>query len=325
MAANAIGRWLELEHEKKGHIYPTAIYWLSAQHVCRELGVTDGVIACWYKNNEFSYLVTEGSFSRAGRIILRKLKERREFLDKIVEVNKKEIPAMLKAAEALSGGQLKRLDGAELFKRWENWLNCFLRLMTWSAMGTILEMEEPLLSKELEAILAQKLGASNPKKGEFFQVLTTPPELTSAKREELELLELRLRQLQGLPGGKEIQGHAKKYGWIAFGYDGPGWAASDIEKRLSALPEKETGIKKILEEKKCAAERLREQQLKMEGELRLSPGEKYLFHVLRALGFWKFERKFQNQCGHAMMEDFFKEIAGRNNLSLNQAKMIAPK
>ncbi len=318
------GKWLELAHEKKGHIYPTAIYWLGAQHACKEAGVTHSVTACWYNNHEFSYLVTKGAFSRAGRIILRKLREDKSFLEKIVDVNKKEIPAMLKAAKLLSGEQLKSLSREELFKRWENWLNSFLHLMTWSAMGTVVEMEEPLLSKNLEMLLVKKLGKGSPKAGECFQVLTTPVEPTSAKREELDLLKLRLKQLQGELANEDIEGHTRKYSWIAFGYDGPGWGSADIKKRLNALPKSKSGVEKMLEEKQAAGEELCQQQTRVEKELALSEKEKYLFFVLRTLGFWKFERKFRNQQAHEIMEDFIKELARRNNLSVNQAKMIAP-
>jgi phosphohistidine swiveling domain-containing protein len=317
-------KWLELVHEKKGHIYPTAIYWLSAQHVCRELGIANGTTGCWYKGHEFSYLVKEGAFSNPGKIILEKLKKERAFLEKIVAVNEEEIPLMLDAAKQLSGKQLKDLSGEELFKRWQNWLDSFLRLMTWSAMGTVLEMEQPLLSEELQAVLEEKLGKGNPKTAEYFQVLTTAAEPTTAKKEEIDLLCLRKRQLQRKPIEKEIAAHAGKYGWVAFGYDGPGWGKEDIEARLDALPESVEAIEKTLEKREASVENLQRQQERIEAELNLSGQEKHLFNALRVLGFWKFERKFRNQQGHALMEDFIREIARRNSLSIEQAKMIAP-
>ncbi|MDP2973510.1 MAG: PEP-utilizing enzyme [Candidatus Diapherotrites archaeon] len=318
-------KWLELAHEKRGHIYPSSLYWLSAQHVCKGVGVTGGVIGCWYKNHEFSYMSQEGGLSNAGKKILEKLKADKSFLRKIVAVNETEIPVMLEAARGLSGKQLKELSGAELFKRWQNWLESFLRLMTWSAMGTVLEMEEPLLSKELGVILAKKLGKGNEKAGEYFQVLTTAAEQTIAKKEEIDLLQLRRKQLQAQASEEDIAEHTNKYSWIAFGYDGPGWSKEDLEKRLNGLPSDAAEIGNLIDERETAGEKLKEQQAKIEKELGLSQQQKHLFLALRTLGFWKFERKFMNQKAHALMEDFIREIARRNDLSIEQAKMIAEK
>jgi phosphohistidine swiveling domain-containing protein len=318
-------KWLELAHEKRGHIWPTSLYWISAQHVCKEVGVSDGVIGCWYKQHEFSYMTAKGGLSNSGKRILQKLKDDKGFLRKIVAVNETEIQVMLEAARGLSGKQLQGLNGAELFKRWQCFLDSFIKLMTWSAMGTVLEMEQPLLSKELGEILAKKLGKGNEKAGEYFQVLTTAAEPTIAKKEEIDLLRLKQLQLHGKAGEKEIAEHAKKYSWIAFGYDGPGWSKNDIEKRLQALPQNEAEFGKMIEERETMPEKLKKEQEKIEMELQLTEQEKYLFNVLRTLGFWKFERKFMNQKGHEAMEDFIKEIARRNNLSIEQAKMIAPK
>lgn len=316
--------WIELAHESKGHIYPTAIYWLSAQHVSKQVGVEDGVTGCWYKDGEFSYLVTKGAFSKAGEKILEKLKKEPGFLEKIVEVNHKEIPVVLEAAEKLSGKQLSELSEEELLKRWNDWFDSFMRLMTWSAMGTMLEMEEPLLSKELEELLSKKLGKRNEKIGEHFQLLTTSTEPTVAKKEELDLLNLRLEQLSENISDQDISEHTKKYSWIAFGYDGPGWTKKDTEERLLGLPDKTSEIENLIKEKKNSGKKLEKDQARIEKELKLNDEEKRLFNILRVLGFWKFERKFQNQKGHEMVEDFIKEIARRNDLTLEEAKMIAP-
>ena len=148
------GEWFELAHEKRGYIYPPALYWLSIQYVCQEVGITDGVIATWHINHEFSYLCTPGSLLRAGKIILERLENDKKFLAKIVEVNTEQIPVMLKAARKLSG-DLQQVSGSELYERWSKWLQKFIHLMTYSAMGTVMEMEEPLLTNRLEKLLIE--------------------------------------------------------------------------------------------------------------------------------------------------------------------------
>jgi len=138
------------------------------------------------------------------------------------------------------------------------------------------------------------------------------------------LVAVDIKELSDDLSEEDVLDHVKKYSWIAFGYDGPGWNAEDIKNRLSQLPSDVREIEKLIEEKENKEKDLILQQKEAVQDLGLSEDEEYLFHVLRTLGFWKFERKFQNQKAHIMMEDFIGEIARRNNLSIAQVKMIAP-
>jgi phosphohistidine swiveling domain-containing protein len=321
---NRMATWLELAHEKRGHLYPTALYWVAAQRACKEVGVSDGVIATWYVNHEFSYLTTVGGFSRAGKVILQEFKKDKHFLEKIIEVNTKEIPIMLKATKKLSGSGLGNLSGKELHERWKDWLEKFYSMMRWSVMGTVMEMESPILTNEVEKILKKKLSKGSNKIGEYFQVLTTSIKRTVAAQEEIDLLKLRLLQFKNKLADSALNKHTKQYSWIAFGYDGPGWSKKDITHRLDELSDSESVVKKLLKEKEHTEKYIQNQQQKIVKEIKLNNEEEYLFHVLRTLGFWKFERKFQNQQAHEMMEDFIKEIAHRNQLTIAQVKMIAP-
>ncbi len=317
-------KWLELAHEKRGHIYPTTLYWLGAQYAAKQVGVKDNVIGCWYVNHEFSYMATPGGLAVSGKKILEKLSADKKFLQRIVAVNRKEIPVMLKAAKRLSGKELAKFSGQELYKRWEDWLNKFLSMMTWSVMGTVMEMETPLLTQELEKVLIKRLGKGHPKIGEYFQILTTATERTIAGEEEIDLLKLRLVDSNKKLSTKAIANHLGKYSWIAFGYDGPSWNEGTIRYRLDELSKNKIELQKIIKEKLAADKVLLRQQKRAIAAVKLSQHEQYMFEVLRTLGFWKFERKFRNQQAHEMMEDFIKEIARRNKLTVAQTKMIAP-
>jgi phosphohistidine swiveling domain-containing protein len=293
--------WTELSHEKRGHIQPTLLYWLGASKACKLVGFP-GKLACWYKDNEFSYLVEKGVFEKAGKEILNRLIRNDDFLNEIIKNNEQKIPEMLQAAEALVK--------AKNFKSWQEWQQKFIDMMILSVMGTVMEMETPVLSNELESILVRKLGKDNPKVGEYFQVLTTPTELTISQKEEVELLKLKT--------DSQIKDHTKKYSFIAFGYGGPGWSEADIRKRLDDLPED------AIKEKENARIELREKQNSIIQELSLSIQEQSLFETLRVLGFWKFERKLLNQKAHWLMESLFEHIAKINNVSLAEAKMLLP-
>ncbi|MBU2236148.1 hypothetical protein KKA01_03770, partial [Patescibacteria group bacterium] len=230
---------------------------------------------------------------------------------------------MLKAAEKLSG-DLSSLCGGELYNRWQDWLNKFISLMTYSTMATVAEMEESLLSNRVEQIIKQKLGKNNEKLGEYFRVLSSSPRETVAFREELALLDLRGKQLNKDLTDRKIADHLKQYAWVGYGYNGPAWQKADIENRLNPLPKQKIKVGELIKEKKKSAGILRNNQRKIEQELKLNAKENRIINALRTLGFWKFERKFLNQKAHLMMEDFVREVAKRNHLSKIQAFMIAP-
>ncbi|MFA6272374.1 MAG: PEP-utilizing enzyme [Patescibacteria group bacterium] len=317
-------KWLELAHDKNAYLYPTMLYWWCAQYAAKKVGVEDGIIGCWYKDNSFSYLTNEGSLAVPGRKILERLEQNDILLKKIELVNKKEVPMMLEAAEKLSG-DLSALSGQELRARWQDWLKKFISMMTYSVMATAAEMEIPLLSNRVEQIISRKLGKGNEKIGEYFQLLSSSPRETVILREEKALLKLRLKQLRYELSKKDVADHLKKYAWIGYGYNGPAWGVKDIRQRLSLLPAKKVTVTELLAVKGKSANRLSKKQENMEQELGLNVQEKRVIHALRTLGFWKFERKFLNQKAHLLMDDFIQELAKRNHLSRVQASMISPK
>lgn len=316
-------KWLELAHDKNVYLYPTALYWLCAQYACQEIGVYDNVIGCWYKNHEFSYLTTQGGLIVSGKKMLALFEKDDTLLQKIENNNDKLVPIMLEAALRLSG-DLSQTSGTELFSRWEDWLQKFISMMTYSVIGTVMEMEEPLLSNAVESIIKEKLSKDQDKIGEYFQILSSSPRETVAVQEEIELLQLREKQLQKSITKRDVVDHVKKFAWIGFGYNGPAWSDEDIQDRLLFLPNTISEVDALLRKKREARALLIQKQNSIEAELMLNAEEQRLVHTLRTLGFWKFQRKFLNQKAHLLMEDFIEEIAKRNHLSKKQVYMIAP-
>lgn len=317
-------KWVELAREPRGHLQPTALYAIACRNAVRAMDVHSGTIGAWYRNHEFTYLCTEGVFENAAKRILERLRTERSFLRSIVENNRTKIAPMLRLAERLATDDLLRLTDTELYQRWAAWLASFLEMMTLSVMGTTLEFETPVLTNELIRRLEQHLGTGNSEIGTIFQTLTTAATPTLAAKEELALLTLRLQHLSGAVPEQLIVQHTKCWSWVAFGYDGPGWADQDIRQRLEALPSETTAMRQLMEEKRSAPAQLRAEQRVLIDRLGLSAEDKRLFAALRTLGFWKFERKFYNQRAHQLADSFFKEIARRFSLSLPQAKMIPP-
>ncbi|MBU0707295.1 hypothetical protein KKG41_02895 [Patescibacteria group bacterium] len=269
-------------------------------------------------------MTMENGLLAPGKVILKRLTQSDKLLRKIEEVNKKEVPIMLRAATKLSGDKLAGLSGTKLLSLWNDWLEKFISMMRYSVLATVMEMEEPLLSNAVENILVKKLGKNNDKTGEYFQILSSSPRKTVALSEEIDLLKLRTIQLKEKLSEKAIEKHLRKYAWIGYGYNGPEWRVNDIKQRLNILPRQITAVLDLAREKREAGRKLQKRQSQIEKELKLNVAERRLVHTIRTLAFWKFERKFLNQKAHLLMEDFIREVAKRNHLSKIQACMIAP-
>ncbi|PIN80669.1 hypothetical protein COV16_00470 [Candidatus Woesearchaeota archaeon CG10_big_fil_rev_8_21_14_0_10_34_8] len=312
-------KWVELSHENYGHVFPTYYYWKSVQLACKIVNVEPKTYGIWLKNDGFGWMTKKGSLAEAGQAILKRLIENDKLIKKIQEVNETKIFPMLDNSDWFMQ-DLTEKSGEELFKKFKEWEDLFLDMMEYSIMGTVMEFEEPLLSNKIMRFLEKKTD----KPGEYFGKLTLLTKLTSAQKEERELCKLKIKLLNNEEVTEDINNHLKKYAWISFNYDGPGWDEEDIKKRLEQLSDKIEVINEKINEfdNLCdSRERLEEE---ISNELGLTEHEKYLCQVLRTLGYWKFERKSLNSKSHWMMDNLMKEIAKRCNIDLMDAKSIYP-
>jgi len=316
-------KWVEMAHEKKAHIFPTYWYWESVQHVGKTIGVEPGFYASYYKNHEMSYISEETGWTRVGKVILRHLRDNKKLIEKIEEVNNMEIPVLLEYSQWFAANDLTEKSGEELLKQHNLVYDQFMKLMSYSAWGTVIEFEEPLLSNYLEGVLQNKV-ADKLKIGDYFNNLTSPIRLTTPQKEEIELRKLKIRQIKGELTDEEIEEHKQNYSYIAFGYDGPGWSKQEIVERLAELANDVDILEKEITELETSPEQARQKQSQAITDLNLNNEEQHLFCVLNILGYWKFERKLANQKSHELMELFFEELMRRFHLSKAQTKMIVP-
>lgn len=315
-------KWIEMAHEKRAHLFPTFWYWESVQAVGRIIGVEPGIHGQYFRNHELSYFTEESGFTRVGEMILRALKENK-LIKKIETCNNEEIPKLLDLSEWFIKNDLTQKSGAELLHQHDLVHQQFMKVMEYSAMGTVMEMEQPLLSNHLEKILQSK-AMDKSKVGDYFNILTTPDRQTTSRREEMDLRRLRIKELKEELARNELEQHRAKYSYIFFGYDGPSWSLVEVEARLHELSYDVEILEQEIEEIKNVPQKVAKKQKQTAVELGLSDEEAYLFDVLSILGYWKFERKLANQKSHEMMEKFFEEIVRRYHLSKPQAKMILP-
>lgn len=311
-----------MAHEKRAHIFPTFWYWESVQHVARTVGVEHGVYIQLFKNHEMSYLCEETGFTRVGEAIFKALRDDK-LIDKIENCNQTEIPKLLELSKWFVEDDLSQKSGADLLKQHDLVHAQFMRVMKYSAMGTVMEFEKPLLSDYLTAVL-RKRAKDQSKLSDYFNILTTPTRPTTPQAEEIALRKLRVKELRGELTSEELEKHRAEYSYTAFGYDGPGWSIDEVRKRLHELSNDVGVLEKENKEIEQTPLLVKEKQQQALAELNLNKEEKYLFEVLSILGYWKFERKLANQKSHEMMEKFIEELMRRFGLSRAQAKMIPP-
>lgn len=314
-------KWTILAFEPRAHIFPTILYWSGVLRSSDIIKVPVEKMAFLYKDHTLTEAVKTRTLIKLGEEILKLLKKNDEFLKRIIKENRRQIPLVLKSAEKLKKLNLKKLSDKQLIKLWQDYTENFISLMGWSAMGTILEYEYPILTKELEKILKQR-NVGFKSFGQHMSILTTPSTKTISQQEVIDLLKIRL--LPKKTWDTKLTNHRNKYYWIAFGYDGPGWSLEDIKKRFNSLPTKKADIQKMLKEEIDRGKDLEKSQKDLAKKLKLDRFEARMFHALRTLGYWKFQRKFMLQKSQGLAENFLKEIASRQGLSIPQVKMLAP-
>ncbi|MDP2684226.1 MAG: PEP-utilizing enzyme [bacterium] len=314
-------KWSVLAFEPQAHIFPTVLYWLGVLRSSKILRMPIKQMCFIYRDHTLIEAVETGTLSLLGQSILISLAKDNKFLNTVVSENKKRIPLLLKSAD-LFDLDLKKFTNNQLIKDWQDYTEKFQGLMAWSAMGTIMEYEYPVLSKYLEQLLKKKIKDIS-LVGQAMSILTSPTQKTSSQKEVNDLLNIKLGNKKNW--GKKLKKHQQKYYWVAFGYDGPGWSLADIKKRFDDLPVKKKKLQSLLWEEKVRLQDLRKRQCTLIHKLKLNSEEKRLFHSIRILGYWKFERKFMLQKTQGLAENFLLEVATRKYCSLPQVKMLLPR
>ena len=241
-------KWVEMAHEKRAHVFPTYWYWKSVQYVAKAIGVEPTIYACYYKNHEMSYVSKENCFTDIGAKILAELKKDDKLIQRIERTNTEEIPKLIELSQWFTENDLAGQSGEILKNQCLKVYHQFMKLMEYSAMGTVVEFERPLLSNYLENLLKEKVGDESVKIGEYFNAFTTPARSTTPQQEETALHYLKLKELAGDLSEDEIAAHTARYSYIAFGYDGPGWSLSEVKERLNGLPAQKSELEKQIDE-----------------------------------------------------------------------------
>ena len=211
--------------------------------------------------------------------------------------------------------------------------------------ANVVDFEGSMFSKHLMRILEKKKQEHNINLpiGEVFSVLTTPTEESLAQKEYQSLVKILGRIYAKKEAARIFQKndsriiedklktdfidiynvidkHQKEFGWLSYGFEGPGWQNIYFIDILASLVRQKASPKTILGELNIKERKTNELQKQYRGLFRLNEQEKGLFEVAKGFVFMKGYRKDRLFYGAYSSEFLFREIAKRTYLSLKQVR-----
>jgi phosphoenolpyruvate synthase/pyruvate phosphate dikinase len=220
-----------------------------------------------------------------------------------------------------------------------------VHLLGW--VGNTSDMPDMLFTKHLLFVLRERIRKKgsliNPQSA--FSKLTTPREDSFMQMEHEALLQILIEidknpnlrkifsdleprhildKIEGKFVHKEISLHAKKYGWLGYGFVGPGWDETYFVGILSSLLRQKVVPEKLIEEIKKNKVDLTIEQEKIIKSLELDAKEMGLFEAARGFVFTKGLRKDAMFKFFSKMELLYREISRRTHLSITDIRFCFP-
>lgn len=199
-------------------------------------------------------------------------------------------------------------------------LNCLRDTFEWGVLLSISDFNPPRLTLHLQEISKKRFGA---KANEAFTILTTNVEELSYQKEE-ELDFLRILSLPDKDPEKALENHARKYGFLSYGYRGPlTWTAEYFQDLLKAARKQGIDAKSKLEKHDSDTKTLRERIKSL--ETKLTQQEREWFEVGRTLVFLKPWRKDSQIRTYPLAERLLREISRRIGVPLEGLRFLSEK
>ncbi|MFH0973600.1 MAG: PEP-utilizing enzyme [Candidatus Micrarchaeota archaeon] len=230
-------------------------------------------------------------------------------------------------------------------------------LLSWAMLITVIEIPHELVSKKLLEIVTEKTktqaggGKTLLVPVDCAAVLSTPLEENNAKLEFKELVEIACeidangRAKQALLENKndknnaasafsalgkaapelaqKIGAHARKFGWVYYGYAGPAWTANEFAREIAALLE-DKNPRQAKTEMQARDAALARKQKEFEAALGLSAEEKRIAGIARDVMFLKAYRKEAMFYSYYAVERVQNEFGKRCGLGLRQVRWLYP-
>jgi len=124
--------------------------------------------------------------------------------------------------------------------------------------------------------------------------------------------------------GHLLEKHSKEFGWLGYGYVGPGWKKDYFVELLCSLVRQGADGAKMLDENEAKKKRLKDDQRKIIEELGLDDKTVSLFEVAKGFIYAKGFRKDSMFKFFSKIEPFWTEVAKRRQVSINDLRFCYP-
>lgn len=252
-----------------------------------------------------------------------------------------------KTSSAIIKKKHAKLSSTEIGRLFSRLRRDFTRHGVYGFISTLIDIPHVhYTNKTLEIISVAKKRSRAPRQvSDYFDILSSIPEQSFAKQEELALLEIlkkiiRQRRLVKLfttkstgeladalakdPVGKMIRRHQQKYIWAYFGYMGPAMTEEYIIDNLKTLLREKAAPAKIIAKHRRHIRQINANIKRAEHELQLTSFEKSFLRSLRNTIFMKLYRKDAETFSFYAESFLLKELAKRHALSLAEIHKLAP-
>lgn len=164
----------------------------------------------------------------------------------------------------------------------------------------------------------------------IFSALTNPTKRSLVNEEHVALLRLAERaeggNLSATPDTPEIQAHAKKYGFLPFGCEGPGWTALDVVTHINEILHAGVAIniaKQIADQEAQFAAKKNEQAA-IYARVPIDEHHRHLLQVAQDIVYQKSWSKEHNYLAWYALDFLLRAIAKRLYLTIQQVRYLLP-
>lgn len=252
----------------------------------------------------------------------------------------------------LFGCESKKIDmgdlsNQQLFKIFEKHAKLVSKIVGAGMCSTLTEVPDGLFVKHLEKIIAKRVTEEGVKgsMANYFSILSSEKEQNIQQLERYNLFKL-LRLIQTSrrlkpvfkKGGqnviraakeernfwKELQKHLIKYSWAYYAYEGPAFTTQKIISELIVMTKEGQDARGELNKLKRKNQAISQKIRRVEKELNLNLRERQLFQALRDTVFMKLCRRDAYTFSFFVLEAAVAEVARRANISIKEARYVAP-
>lgn len=329
------------------YIYPWYISDITATRDLEKIvGVKVKKVIITIENDFLSFYYDEGSATKVGQTIYKKILKDKNFFKEIIKTIYKLSDDLLAFGKEVDKCKVKSLSDQELLSMYETYTKKLIALRAWGWVPVFLDgLDKSFLSVRVQADLEKFLKTKNrvEKTSHIYSILSSSEKMSEVQQEEVERLEL-LCKIEASSEGRKvfigiekgndadflkkypfsqklIRNHLKKFGWLTYAYSGP---SMDITHLFSVM--RENIIKGDLN---AQIAKINEHFSTMEGiktdlinNLQIPPNLEYLLKVSAELMFIKDFRKGSYQKSYVFMDKVMTELAKRLHISLKEIKYL---